>query len=234
MVSTYGLFADPASIEQHLNLLSGVLPAGGLVVIRDELNRLVAQPRGALGVSFVVGLVVSLWSANGGIKAMFDALNVVYEEKEQRSFIRLNLVSLSFTLAVIVFVIIALLGLVAVPAVLNYLPPVIGQVLDYARWLFMLVIVAFALACIYAYGPSRTPRRWRWVTWGSVGAALAWLGFSAIFSFYAANFGSFDKTYGSLGAVIGFMMWFWLSVIVILVGGKLNAALEHRTKNDPA
>jgi membrane protein len=156
MVSTYGLFADPASIEQHLNLLSGVLPAGGLDVIRDELNRLMAQPRGALGVSFVVGLLVSLWSANGGIKAMFDALNVVYEEKEHRSFIRLNLVSLSFTVAVIVFVIIALLGLVAVPAVLNYLPPVIGQVLDYARWLFMLVIVAFALACIYAYGPSRT------------------------------------------------------------------------------
>ena len=77
-------------------------------------------------------------------------------------------------------------------------------------------------------------RRWRWVTWGSVGAALAWLGFSAIFSFYAANFGSFDKTYGSLGAVIGFMMWFWLSVIVILVGGKLNAALEHRPTSDPA
>jgi membrane protein len=230
LVSIYGLFADPASIEQHLNLLSGFLPNGALNVINDELNRLASQPRGALSIGFIVGLIVSLWSANGGIKAMFDALNVVYGENEQRSFIRLNLVSLSFTMAVIVFVMIALLCLVAIPVVLDYLPGFIGQVLDYTRWPVMLVIVACALGCIYRYGPSR--KEPHWVTWGSAGAALAWLGFSAIFSFYAANFGSFDKTYGSLGAVIGFMMWFWLSVIVILVGGKLNAALEPQTPSD--
>jgi membrane protein len=232
LVSIYGLFADPASIEQHLDSISGVLPGGALDVIRDQLHRLAAQPAGTLGVSFVVGLVISLWSANGGIKALFDALNVVYEEKEERSFVRLNATSLIFTVAMIGFLILALAAIVAIPFALNYLPGFIGQILNYARWPAMLVIVALALACIYRYGPSRTEPRWRWLTWGSAFAALAWLGFSAIFSFYAASFGNFNKTYGSLGAVIGFMTWMWLSVAVILIGGKLNAEIEHQTARD--
>ena len=96
----------------------------------------------------------------------------------------------------------------------------------------LLVLVAVALAVIYRYGPSRDEPKWRWITWGSAFAALAWLGFSAIFSFYAAHFGSFNKTYGSLGAIIGFMTWMWLSVAVILIGAKLNAETEHHTARD--
>src|SRR5260221_9026868 len=97
LVSIYGLFAAPASIEQHLDSVSGILPGAAVDLIRDQLNRLAAQPRGALGVSFIVGLIISLWSANGGIKALFDALNVAYGEKEKRSFVRLNAISLAFT-----------------------------------------------------------------------------------------------------------------------------------------
>jgi membrane protein len=232
LVSIYGLFADPASIQQHLDAVSGVLPGGAVDVIRDQLNRLAAQPRGTLGVSFVIGLVISLWSANGGIKAMFDALNMVYEEKEERSFVRLNATSLAFTVSMIVFLLVAIGAIVAIPIALNYLPGFIGEILNYARWPAMLVLVALALACIYRYGPSRKEPRWRWLTWGSAFAALAWLGFSAIFSYYAANFGNFNKTYGSLGAVIGFMTWMWLSVAVILIGAKLNAEMEHQTARD--
>ncbi|HEX6441940.1 MAG TPA: YihY/virulence factor BrkB family protein, partial [Stellaceae bacterium] len=232
LVSIYGLFADPASIQQHLDAASGVLPGGAVDLIRDQLNRLAAQPRGTLGVSFAIGLVISLWSANGGIKALFDALNVVYEEREERSFIRLNALSLTFTLSMIAFLLVAIAAIVAIPVALNYLPGFIGFVLNIARWPAMLVLVALALACIYRYGPSRTEARWRWLTWGSAFAALAWLGFSAIFSYYAANFGNFNKTYGSLGAVIGFMTWMWLSVAVILVGAKLNAEMEHQTARD--
>ena len=232
LVSIYGFFADPASIEQHLDSISGVLPGGAIDVIRDQLSRLSAQPRGTLGLSFLLGLVISLWSANGGIKALFDALNVVYEEKEKRSFFRLNAVTLAFTVAMIGFLIAALACIVALPVALNYLPGFVGFVLNIVRWPVMLVLVALALACIYRYGPSRDEPKWRWITWGSVLAALAWLGFSAIFSFYAGNFGTFNKTYGSLGAVIGFMMWMWLSVAVILVGAKLNAETEHQTARD--
>src|SRR5205823_108182 len=232
LVSIYGFFADPASIEQHLDSISGVLPGGAIDVIRDQLSRLSAQPRGTLGLSFLLGLVISLWSANGGIKALFDALNVVYEEKEKRSFFRLNAVTLAFTVAMIGFLIAALACIVALPVALNYLPGFVGFVLNIVRWPVMLVLVALALACIYRYGPSRDEPKWRWITWGSALAALAWLGFSAIFSFYAGNFGTFNKTYGSLGAVIGFMMWMWLSVAVILVGAKLNAETEHQTARD--
>src|SRR5229473_2381945 len=197
LVSIYGIFADPGTIEQQLASVSAILPGGALDVIRDQLHRLVAQPRGTLSVSFVLGLIISLWSANGAIKAMFDALNVVYQEREERSFIKLNAITLAFTVAMIAF-----------------------------------VLVALALACIYRYGPSRDEPKWRWLTWGSAFAALVWLGFSAIFSFYAANFGTFNKTYGSLGAVIGFMTWMWLSVAVILIGGKLDAEMERPTARD--
>lgn len=229
LVSIYGLFADPGTIQQQLDSISGILPGGALDVIRDQLNRLTAQPRGTLGISFVIGLLVSMWSANGGIKAMFDALNVVYGEREKRSFITLNAMTLAFTVAMIGFILVALAAIVAIPVALNYLPGFVGFVLNIARWPVMLILVAFALACIYRYGPSRDEPQWRWLTWGSTFAALAWLGFSAIFSFYAGHFGTFNKTYGSLGAVIGFMTWMWLSVAVILVGAKLNAETEHQT-----
>ena len=232
LVSIYGFFADPASIEQHLDSMSGVLPGGAIDVIRDQLSRLAAEPRGTLGLSFLLGLIISLWSANGGIKALFDALNAVYEEKEKRSFFRLNAVTLGFTVAMIGFLIAALACIVALPVALNYLPGFVGFVLNIVRWPVMLVLVALALACIYRYGPSRDEPKWRWITWGSALAALAWLGFSAVLSFYAGKFGTFNKTYGSLGAVIGFMMWMWLSVAVILVGAKLNAETEHQTARD--
>ena len=115
LVSIYGLFAEPGSIQQHLDSASALVPGGAIDVIRDQVDRLTAQPRGTLGISFVVGLLVSLWSANGGIKAMFDALNVVYEEREERSFIRLNATTLAVTAGMIAFVLVALTCIVALP-----------------------------------------------------------------------------------------------------------------------
>jgi membrane protein len=132
-----------------------------------------------------------LWSANGGIKALFDALNVVYGEWEKRGFIKVNAITLAVTIAMIAFVIIALACIVGLPMVLKYLPASLGFILNIARWPVLLVLFALARACIYRYGPSQDEPKWRWITWGSAFAALAWLGFSAIFSFYAANFGNF-------------------------------------------
>jgi membrane protein len=234
LVSIYGLFADPATIVSHLDAISGFMPGGAVDVVRDQLNRLTAQGGTTLGISFLIGLVVSLWSANSGVKALFDALNVVYEEKEERSFIKLNAVTLCFTLATIVFLLIALACVIALPVVLNYLPQagVTAIILKIARWPILLVLIAFALALIYRYGPSRTEAKWQWITPGSGFAAVAWLAASALFSWYAANFGSFNKTYGSLGAIIGFMIWMWLSTIVVLIGGKLNAEIEHQTARE--
>jgi membrane protein len=230
VVSIYGLFADPVTIISHVDAVAGFAPGGAIDIIREELTRLSAQGSTTLGVSFVIGLVISLWSANSGIKALFDSLNVVYEEEEKRSFLRLNAVTLCFTIATIAFLVIALACIVALPVVLNYLPlsEDTSFLLEIARWLILLMLIALGLALIYRYGPSRIESRWQSLTWGSASAAVAWLALSALFSWYAANFGSFNKTYGSLGAIMGFMTWMWLSIIVVLVGAKINAEIEYR------
>jgi membrane protein len=196
LVSIYGLFADPNTIVSHVDTVTGFAPGGAIDVVRQELTRVSAQGSTTLGVGFLIGLVISLWSANSAIKALFDSLNVVYEETEKRGFIRLNLLTLSFTIATIVFLLIALACIVAVPVALNHLP-----LLGIARWPILLVLVTFGLTFIYRYGPSRAEPRWQWITWGSAFAAIVWLAASALFSWYSANFGSFNKTYGSLGAV---------------------------------
>jgi membrane protein len=232
LVSIYGLFSDPGQIARQLDILAGILPGGGVTVIEEQLTRLTAQGSGSLTFGLVFGLLVSLWSANGGMKALFDALNVVYGETEKRSFLRLNAISLSFTLGMLCFTILAITAIVAVPVILNFLPDFLGTVINWARWPVMAVLIAVVLALIYRYGPSRDKPKWRWISWGSVFAAVGWLVFSAAYSFYAANFGTFNQTYGSLGAVIGFMLWIWLSVTMILLGGKLNAEIEHQTARD--
>jgi membrane protein len=232
IVSIYGLFASPAIISQQVNHLNGIMPGGGMSVIRDQLTRVAAKGSGSLTAGFVIGLLVSLWSANGGIKGLFDALNVVYGETEKRSFLKLNAISLAVTLGMIAFLIVAIAAIVAVPTLLHYFPPFIGKIVNICRWPLIFVLVVMALAVIYRYGPSRDYPEWRWLSWGSVAAAVLWLAVSGLFSWYAANFGSFNKTYGSLGAVIGFMLWMWLSTAVILIGGKLNAEIEHQTERD--
>ena len=234
LVALYGIFADPATIASHLDGLSGVLPTGALEVLRDELNRLASQRGGTLGLTFLVGLGTSLWSANAGIKALFDALNLVYEEEEKRGLIRLNAISLAFTTGAIFLLLVALVAIVVLPVAMNFvgLPDVTETVVKAVRWPALFLVVALALAAIYRHGPSHTEPRWRWITWGSAFAALAWLAASALFSWYAENFGSYNKTYGALGAVIGFMIWLWLSTIIILLGAELDAEMEHQTARD--
>jgi membrane protein len=234
LVSIYGLFSDPHTVAQQLNTLSGFVPAGGMTIIDEQLKRLTSGEPAALGFGAVIGLLVALWSSNQGTKAMFDALNVVYEEKEKRSFIRLTLMTLAFTLGTLVFVVVAMTGIVVLPVVLNFLwlESSTELLLRLARWPILLLGIVTLLSVLYRYGPSREEARWRWVSWGSVVAALLWVVVSAGFSFYVGRFGNYDATYGSLGAVIGFMTWMWISATVVLVGAELNAEMEHQTARD--
>jgi len=234
LVAVYGLFADPATIAGHLDQLSGFAPEGATDVLRDQLNRLAAQGGSTLGVAFIVGLLVSLWSANAGVKSLFDGLNIVHGEDEKRGFIKLNMVSLAFTLATILFALLSLAAIVVVPLIINFfgLAEASNLIMRIARWPILLVLVAFALAVLYRYGPDRAKAQWRWITWGSAFAAVVWLAASILFSWYAANFGSYNKTYGSLGAIVGFMVWIWLSVIVILIGAEIDAEMGHQTARD--
>jgi membrane protein len=212
-------------------VVASVAPGGAIDILREQLTRLSQQSGTALSFGFLLSLAVSLWSATSGVKALLDGLNVAYEEEEKRSFIRLTGVALLFTLGLIGFALVSLAAIVAIPAILNYLslPGFIATILNFARWPILFVLVALALSFFYRYGPSRAEPRWRWITWGSAAATLLWLAGSILFSWYVANFGSYNKTYGSLGAIIGFMTWVWLSVTVILVGAQLDAEMEHQT-----
>jgi len=234
LVAVYGLFADPGAIAAHLNEVSGFIPSGALDVARDQLTRVASKGEATLGVTFAIGLAVSLWSANAAMKSLFDTLNIVYAEQEKRGFIKLNAISLTFTAGAVAFILIAIAAVAVLPVALTYmgLTNFTDLLLRIARWPALALGLAFALALIYRFGPSRAAPQWRWITWGSVAAALLWLAGSALFSFYAANFGNFNATYGSLGAVIGFMTWLWISAIVILLGAELNAEIEHQTARD--
>ncbi|WP_430910405.1 YihY/virulence factor BrkB family protein [Methylobacterium sp. sgz302541] len=233
LVSCYGLFADVGVINEHLASLHGVLPSGAIEIIGDQVKRIAAKGGGSLSLTFFTSLLISLWSANAAMKAMFDALNVVYEEEEKRSFVMLNLRSLTFTVGALVFVILALTCIVVLPVVFAFVG--IGGsawLVALLRWPALLLAMLGALSVLYRYGPSRERARWRWVGFGSVIAGVLWLVGSLLFSWYVASFGNYNETYGSLGAVIGFMTWIWISATIVLLGGEINAEMEHQTGRD--
>jgi membrane protein len=234
IVSLYGLFADASTIGKHLTLLSGILPAGVLALIADQITFIARQGNDTLGTAFLIGIFVALFSANAAMAALFDALNVVYDEKEKRSVVRFYATTLLFTIAGILFVIVAITGVVFLPLILKFfgLTATTEGLLAILRWPILFVTIVASLGFIYRYGPSRRDARWRWVTWGSIVAALLWIAASMLFSTYVATFDSYNKTYGSLGAAVGFMMWLWISAVIILLGGELNAETEHQTARD--
>jgi membrane protein len=234
IVSMYGLFADASTINQHLTMLAGLLPGGGVDIVNEQINRILSKGDAKLGFGFVFGLGLALWSANAGMKAIMDALNVVYDETEKRSFITLNLISLTLTFGAILSLLAAIAAVVVIPLVLNWvgLASLTETLIRVLRWPALLLLVLFGLAVLYRFGPSRQQPQWTWITPGSLVAAVLWLAGSGLLSWYLANFAHYDETYGSLGAAIGLMMWMWMSVIVVLLGAELNAEAEHQTARD--
>ena len=234
IVSLYGLVADASTISKHLSLLSGFLPGGVLQLIGDQIIYISRQGSDTLGAAFIVGLLIVFVSANSGMAALFDALNVVYDEREKRTLARFYATTFLFTLAGIGFVIIAITGIVVLPLMLKFvgLATRTEWLLAILRWPVLFVTIAGSLACIYRYGPSRNDARWSWVLWGSIIGAFIWMGTSMLFSWYVVTFDSYNRIYGSLGAVAGFMVWLWISAVIVLLGGELNAEMEHQTARD--
>ncbi|ORE96054.1 putative ribonuclease BN [Stappia sp. 22II-S9-Z10] len=233
-VALYGLVFDVSQVHDHVAALSGVLPTDAVGLITEQLSRLASQRDGALGIGFVVGLLVALWSANAGVKGLFSALNVVYGETEKRGFFKLTLVSLVFTLAAIVGAAVLLGAIVVVPAVMGVLGLASAgeRLIALARWPVLFVVLMMGLSLLFRYGASRRPPRLRWVIWGSALTALLWVVASAAFSFYLSHFANYNATYGSLGAIIGFMMWLYVSLMILLLGAELNAEVEHQLITD--
>lgn len=240
LISVYGLFADLRSIHADLSSLGTFLPGGALSVISEQIKRVASNKQNTLGLAVLIGIAFSLWSANAGVKSMFDALNIVLRVDEKRGFIRLNLISLAFTLGGLIIVLLTIAFVLETSLLLNRLGVSgnIGWLIDIGRWPLMLAAGALGLAFLYRFGPSRDRIGWRFFSWGNWLAAFVGLLASTGFSWYAANFGTYNKTYGSLGAAVGFMTWIWISAIIVLVGEELNVILEslrhpHRHKHKP-
>jgi membrane protein len=227
LVSCYALFADPATIGNHLVMLRSVMPQGGYAIVQDQIARIVAGPTGHLSFAFLGSLALALWSANAGTKAIIDALNIVFDAKERRGFLTLNVVSLAMTLAALVAMLAAIAAVVVLPLAVSFIPfgALANSVIDWLRWPALFVLAMLGLALLYRFGPNRTPPVWQLVGPGNVVAAFAWLAGSGLLSWYLKSFADYDATYGSLGAAIGLMMWLWMSAIVVLVGAELNAEI---------
>jgi membrane protein len=227
-VSLYGLFGDAGAAQRQLAAMGGLLPDGAISVVGDQITRLVAINHGRLGLTFAIGLLISIWSANAGVKALISGLNIAYETPERRGFITLNLLSLGFTFCAVIFTVAAAAAIAGTPALLNRLDIEWLESLTWLRWPILLLVTSVVLSLFYRYAPSRRQAHWRWITPGSLAAAVAWMAMSLAFSWYVGNFGHYNRTYGSLGAVVGFLTWIWLSVAVILFGAELNSEIEKQ------
>ena len=229
LVSAYGLFFSPSTIINNLSLLNEVIPDNVLNIVHEQASRIASNDGSALSIGIVVGILVSLWSAMSGVKAMIDALNVIYEQKETRSLIKLNLVALAFTLTGFAAFLLAIASIIVLPLILS--PIGLGSLTETLTRV-MLFVLLIGLAVLYRYGPDRRVARWQWVTVGSIFAAGTWMIVSFLFSWYLTSFANYNATYGSLGAAVGVMIWLWISNTVMLLGAELNAEIEHQTARD--
>jgi membrane protein len=234
LVSSYGLFANPSTIGANLQTLALMLPEGSFQIVQDQVGRVLEKGGTSLGATFLFGLGFAIWSANAGVKAVIDALNVAYEEREKRGFVRLNLLSLAFTTGGIAALLLMVAAVVAVPLALDHvgLAPETQFIVSLARWPLLFLILMAALAVLYRFGPSRRPARWQSLGAGTLAAALLWIVGSSLLSWYLSDFGNYNATYGSLGAAIGLMMWMWMSAIIVLLGAELNSEIERQVAPD--
>jgi membrane protein len=232
-VSLYGLFSDVATVERQLGHISTILPRDVVTLIGGQMLRLAAQRHATLSVAFVISTLLSGWSANAGMKSLFDGLNITFEEKEKRDYVRRSFVTYAATLVALIFMALVLSMLIAAPVFFHELGlRRFGVWWGPARWATVFITAATSFCLLYRYGPSRRHARWRWVLLGGVLAASVWLAVSLTFSWYVNNVAHFGVTYGSLGAMIAYMLWVWVSAMVVLTGAELNSEIEHQTAID--
>jgi membrane protein len=230
IISLFGLVADPQDGGALLSALSSVLPEQAVGIIQSQIEHSADKTREGRAMSFlpVVGLVILLWSTNKGMLAIFNALNIIHNVDERRGFVRLNAMSLLFTIGLIALLLFFMSVVFVFPAAAEQLgiDQIPAAIVTSLRWLALLVVVGFAIALLYRYGSSRDGAM-RWISAGSAVAALLWIVVSLLFEWTVSNFGGFAQLYGSLSSVIGFMVWIWLSSIVVLFGAELDMALSR-------
>jgi membrane protein len=234
VVTIYGMVADPAQVESQVNEFAKGLPSGADQLITEQLKNVVNAGEQSLSIGLALSLLAVFWSVSSGVQGLVKSLNLVYDERETRGFLKLRGLSLLLTLGAIVVVVVALVLIAVFPGVIDDLG--LGQAgelaASIARWVVLALLVLAALAVVYRFAPDRANPRWRWVSWGAVVALVLWLLGSVGFSWYVDNFGKYNQTYGALAAVIILLLWLFLSSFAVLFGAEFDAETERQTARD--
>lgn len=233
-VTLYGYVADPDIVSQHTDALKSVLPPGGWEILDRQISQVAEASRGRLGLGLLISVAVTLYTSGAGLRALVDALNIVYHEREGRGLLGFNALVLTFTVGAFLTGLFSLGVIVAVPVVLEaiQLGGLTRALITYLPWVLLILVMNFAIGALFRFGPSRKFPRVKWISLGSVLATLVWFALSLGFSYYVSEFGAYNKVYGTLGAVAALLVWFWLSSYTVILGAALNAEIEHQTKVD--
>lgn len=234
LVTLYGLIADPATVEQQVDAMMGVMPQPAVDVVGERLHHIVGSTSTALGLGFVASLAGALWSASSGVTALVKAVNIAYDEDETRGFVKVRGGAIAATVALIVFGAVAILTITGLPPLLEWMNVDGGLVetVAWLRWPLLFTGVVLVLMFVYRWSPDRRSPRMRWVAPGATVAAALWVGASALLSLYASSFGSYEATYGALAGVIVLLLWLWATSFAFLLGAELNSELEAQTRVD--
>ncbi len=224
----FSLLADPHFIQQQANQLRDVVPGEAYKLIEQQLVALASRNSTGFSVAGIISILLALYTARLAASSMMQALNAIYKLEETRGFIKTNAIAILFTFVAIAVFLLAIAVLVVLPALFSFIgfPPLVENLVRYLRWPLLAALAVAALALTYRFGPNRKSARWRWVTWGSITATVIWLIASFGFSWYVSAFGSYDRVYGSLGAVVILLFWFWLTGFSALLGAELDRLIE--------
>lgn len=229
-VSLYGLFSDPHLITDQLNLMARFLPQDALAIVTGHAYALAESNNSTLSVSLIISLVFTIYAATRGVQSLIKGFNIAYGCKERRGIARLTLLSYGLTVLMLAYFLVSLTLIAGLPAAVQIFPfpPTIADLIRWLRWPLLFASALVGLEILYTLGPcfAKDRRRRSRISAGAVAATLLWIGGSSLFSYFVSNFTSFNQTYGSLGAVVVLMLWFWVSALTILIGAEINGALE--------
>lgn len=231
LISLYGLFSDPAFVTEQIDNLSHFVPQESLKILTDQANSIASSSQTALGLGFAVGILLTIYATTKGVKALMQGLNIAYNVRETRNVLILNSTAFTLTFVMMVYMLFALSLIALMPAIFAFihLPNSISTTLLWLRWPLLSLSAVGALQIIYYYAPCHDKPEWRWISWGAIVATLFWLGGSSLFSLFVSNFGNYNETYGSLGAVAVLLLWFWLNALTVLFGAEVNSSFRERT-----
>ncbi|MCP9199004.1 YihY/virulence factor BrkB family protein [Gramella sp. GC03-9] len=231
LLAIYSLAFDPASIQEHLSGISAAMPAEVYGIIKQVINSSLQQSQETLGWSLVISILLSIWSANKGTSAIFEGVNIAYNLKNTRGFLKKTILTLAFTLGTVILGIIGVALVIVFPGLIDKLelPGFWKELIGFLRWVIMGMLLTFFMAAIYRLAPCRKSPKFRWFSFGTILATILWLAGSLLFSWYVENFGTYGEAYGSFAAVIILLLWFFLFSFMVLLGAEVNSEIERHT-----